>query len=104
MSKVNENRKGYKETKTGWIPDDWDNIKLDIEQKGQTKTIDDSELSKLIDGKVYFDDKNYDVGEYLVFSDSIDFMKEAINNEKMGNCSYTASLQRYYFGTVQPLS
>lgn len=28
MSKVNENRKGYKQTKLGWIPEDWVEIKL----------------------------------------------------------------------------
>ncbi len=29
MSKRNENRPGYKKTKVGWIPDDWETVRLD---------------------------------------------------------------------------
>ena len=41
MSKVNENRQGYKQTKAGWIPEDWSDSLLDsVTKRGSGHTPD----------------------------------------------------------------
>ncbi len=58
MSKANENRKGYKNTKLGWIPDEWDLKLLD-------------ELGQLLNGLTYSPDMINSNGTLVLRSSNI---------------------------------
>ncbi len=58
MSKVNENRKGYKETKVGWIPDSWHVVTL-------------REIGKMINGLTYSPKDVRDTGTLVLRSSNV---------------------------------